>query len=163
MKRFLPLLRSLAVLLGAALLFACQKPDIGGPDDSGGGKPGKTIPVESVKMESITVGSSFHASNDPSVLDRTWHGPLKSISVSGRPSLRRVLIRSAYLNGTLPSFIQALEGKGYASYPYKYSYYVSQTPGKRLDYTTHSNGYTMPGEPGSPYRHPLGGYYDLDE
>ena len=74
MKRFLPLLRSLAVLLGAALLFACQKPDIGGPDDSGGGKPGK-----------------------------------------------------------------------------------------RLDYTTHSNGYSMPGEPGSPYRHPLGGYYDLDE
>lgn len=115
------------------------------------------------KMESITVGSSFHASNDPSVLDRTWHGPLKSISVSGCPNLRRVEICSAYLNGTLPSFIQALEGKGYASYPYKYSYYVSQTPGKRLDYTTHSNGYTMPGEPGSPYRHPLGGYYDLDE
>ena len=163
MKRFLPLLRSLAALLGAALLFACQKPDIGGPDDSGGGKPGKTIPVESVKLESITVGSSFHASNDPSVLDRTWHGPLKSISVSGCPNLKRVEICSAYLNGTLPSFIQALEGKGYASYPYKYSYYVSQTPGKRLDYTTHSNGYTMPGEPGSPYRHPLGGYYDLDE
>ena len=50
MKRFLPLLRSLAALLGAALLFACQKPDIGGPDDSGG-KPGKTIPVESVKLD----------------------------------------------------------------------------------------------------------------
>lgn len=123
MKRFLPLLRSLAVLLGVALLFACQKPDIGGPDDSGGGKPGKTIPVESVKMESITVGSSFHAFNDPSTVDRTWHGPLKSISVSGCPNLKRVEICSAYLNGTLPSFIQALEGKGYASYPYKYSYY----------------------------------------
>ena len=110
------------------------------------------------KIETIDVGGAFGAN-----IDYEWTGPLKSISVSGCPSLRRVLIRSAYLNGTLPSFIQALEGKGYASYPYKYSYYVSQTPGKRLDYTTHSNGYTMPGEPGSPYRHPLGGYYDLDE
>ncbi|MBR5724122.1 MAG: Ig domain-containing protein [Bacteroidales bacterium] len=107
------------------------------------------------KLETIDLGASYD-------IDYEWIGPLRSISVSACPSLNRVLIHSSILNGTLPSFIRDLEGKGYADYPFKYSYYASQTPGKKFEYKAHSNGYTMPGEPDRIYRHCLGGYYDGD-
>lgn len=106
-------------------------------------------------MEFIEVGGEYGAAIDPE-----WKGPLKNISVSDCPSLKGVRLYSAYLDGTLPSFIRDLEGKGYAVYPYKYSYYASETPGKKFEYKSHPNGYTMPGEPDKPYRHCLGGYYE---
>ena len=113
----------------------------------------ETIEItDCTKIERITMGRNGCD---------TWAGPLRSISVSGCPSLKSVQIHSSQLNGTLPSFIRDLEGKGYASYPYLYDYYIDQDTEKLVS-KAHSNGYTMPGEPGRPYRHCLGGYIDVD-
>lgn len=86
-----------------------------------------------------------------------WDGPLESISVSGTTRLKSVYIASSYVSGTLPSWIQSAE---YASYPYKYSYAYDENLERIVPSVTHPNGYTMPGEPGRPYRHCLGGYYE---
>jgi len=86
-----------------------------------------------------------------------WDGPLESISVSGTTSLKKIALYSSYLSGTLPSWIQSAES---ASYPYKYSYKWDDDLQKLVPGTTHPNGYVMPGEPGRPYRHCLGGYYE---
>ena len=105
---------------------------------------------------------SFSVNNDYDY----WKGPLRSFSISGSPSLRGAQISSPSVNGTLPEDIQSCwKQGGHPYYPNKYDYEMDQYDPETERYTwkvaeTHSNGYTMPGEPDRPFNHSSGKYFD---